>query len=89
MPLSRRSLLAGLALSTLGATAASARNVTDSAGRSVEVPDRVARVFAAGPPASTLLYALAPEDMIGWNRAPRTAGRRNGSSAASPGGATR
>ncbi len=73
MPLSRRSLLAALALLALGATAASARSVTDSAGRTVEIPDRVARVFAAGPPASTLLYALAPGDMIGWNRAPRPA----------------
>lgn len=28
------------------------------------------RVFAAGPPASVLLYALAPEKMTGWVRAP-------------------
>jgi len=48
-----------------------ARSVTDSAGRSVEIPDTVGRVFAAGPPASTLLYVLAPQDMIGWVRAPR------------------
>lgn len=71
MPLTRR-FLAALAL-LLIATGASARTVTDSAGRSVAVPDHVARVFAAGPPASTLLYALAPEDMIGWNRTPRPA----------------
>lgn len=48
-----------------------ARTVTDSAGRSVELPDAPRRVFAAGPPASVLLYALAPERMIGWVRAPR------------------
>ncbi|WP_237478061.1 iron ABC transporter substrate-binding protein [Lichenibacterium dinghuense] len=72
MPLPRRLLLAALALLALCASAP-ARSVTDSAGRTVEVPDRVARVFAAGPPASALLYALAPEDMIGWNRAPRPA----------------
>ena len=36
------------------------RMVTDSAGRQVEVPDRIERVFAAGPPASVLLYVLAP-----------------------------
>ena len=30
---------------------AAARSVTDSAGRTVEVPDSVTRVFAAGPPA--------------------------------------
>ncbi|MCO5089762.1 iron ABC transporter substrate-binding protein [Bosea sp. (in: a-proteobacteria)] len=54
------------------ATHAFARPVTDSAGRVVEVPDRVVRVFAAGPPASTLLYVVAPDKMIGWVRAPRT-----------------
>jgi iron complex transport system substrate-binding protein len=37
------------------------------------VPDKIARVFAAGPPASTLLYVVAPETMIGWVRAPRNA----------------
>lgn len=52
---------------------ASARSVVDSAGREVEVPDTITRVFAAGPPASTMLYALAPEKMIGWVRAPRDA----------------
>lgn len=30
------------------------------------MPDRVARVMAAGPPASVLVYALAPEKMVGW-----------------------
>jgi len=49
------------------------RSVTDSAGRSVEIPETITRVFAAGPPASTLLYVLAPQDMIGWVRAPRDA----------------
>jgi iron complex transport system substrate-binding protein len=52
---------------------ASARTVTDSAGRSVEVPDRIERVQAAGPPASVLLYVLAPEKLIGWVRKPREA----------------
>ena len=47
-----------------------ARSVTDSAGRTVEIPDKITRVFAAGPPASTLLYVVAPEKMIGWVRAP-------------------
>jgi iron complex transport system substrate-binding protein len=46
------------------------RTVTDSAGRQVEIPARIARVLAAGPPASILLYTLAPEKMIGWVRTP-------------------
>lgn len=54
----------------LGA-AAEARTVTDSAGRAVEIPDVVTRVFAAGPPAAVLLYAVKPEAMIGWVRQPR------------------
>ena len=54
-------------------SAASARDVTDSAGRKVQVPDHIGRVMAAGPPASALLYVLAPEKMIGWNLKPREA----------------
>lgn len=49
---------------------AHARPITDSAGRLVEVPDRIDRVFAAGPPASVLLYVLAPEKMTGWPSPP-------------------
>jgi iron complex transport system substrate-binding protein len=62
-------LLIGLAV--LASAPALARTITDSAGRRVDVPERIARVFAAGPPASTLLYMLAPQTMIGWVRAPR------------------
>jgi iron complex transport system substrate-binding protein len=62
-------LLLGLAF--LASVPAPARTITDSAGRRVEVPDRIGRVFAAGPPASALLYVLAPQTMIGWVRAPR------------------
>jgi iron complex transport system substrate-binding protein len=60
-----------VSLSILASAPGLARTITDSAGRRVEVPDRVERVFAAGPPASTLLYVLAPQTMIGWVRAPR------------------
>lgn len=49
------------------------RNVTDSAGRPVELPQKITRVLAAGPPASVLLYTLAPEKMIGWVRTPSPA----------------
>jgi iron complex transport system substrate-binding protein len=46
------------------------RLVVDSAGRHIEVPDRIERVIAAGPPASVLMTILAPEKLIGWNRTP-------------------
>ncbi len=44
---------------------------SDATGRGVTVPDHVERVMAAGPPASVVLYVLAPEKMIGWTAAPR------------------
>jgi iron complex transport system substrate-binding protein len=47
-----------------------ARPFTDSAGRTVEVPDRIDRVMAAGPPAAVLIYTLAPEKLAGWVHAP-------------------
>jgi iron complex transport system substrate-binding protein len=47
------------------------RTVTDSAGRKVHLPDRIERVFAAGAPASVLLYVLAPDRLTGWPRALR------------------
>jgi iron complex transport system substrate-binding protein len=50
-----------------------ARTITDSAGRRVEIPQRISRVLAAGPPASILLYTLAPEKMLGWVRTPSPA----------------
>jgi len=55
----------GLLALALAPPAAAERMVTDSAGREVAVPERIERVFAAGPPASILLYVLAPDRMIG------------------------
>ncbi|MBD8905799.1 iron ABC transporter substrate-binding protein [Methylorubrum zatmanii] len=54
----------------LGPGLAEARPFTDAAGRRVEVPERVTRVLAAGPPAAVLLYTLAPGKMVGWPRTP-------------------
>jgi iron complex transport system substrate-binding protein len=68
-----------LALATLAALslawpgAAQTRTITDSAGRTVEIPDQVGTVFAAGPPAAILLYVMAPDRMLGWPRANRPA----------------
>lgn len=59
-----------LILSLLAAPAL-ARSVTDSAGRVVEIPETVTSVFAAGPPASILVYILKPEALTGWPRALR------------------
>jgi iron complex transport system substrate-binding protein len=69
----RLSLLLLVIATVLARPVAAERLVTDSAGREVAVPDRIERVFAAGPPASVLLYVLAPDRMVGWQRAPREA----------------
>ncbi len=45
--------------------------MTDAAGRTLPVPEKVARVFPAGPPAAILLYTLAPNLLLGWPRANR------------------
>jgi len=48
------------------AGAALGGTVVDATGRSIELPDHVARVLPAGPPAAILLAAIAPDLMLGW-----------------------
>jgi iron complex transport system substrate-binding protein len=60
-------LCAGLAVSG----AAHALGIPDATGRQIELPAKVRRVYAAGPPASLLVYAIAPEKLLGWTRALR------------------
>jgi iron complex transport system substrate-binding protein len=45
--------------------------VTDASGREIRPPAKVERVYAAGPPASLLVFAIAPEKLTGWTRAMR------------------
>jgi iron complex transport system substrate-binding protein len=71
MRLDRRTLIAGLSAAVLAPRTVRAATVTDGAGRSVPVPERVERVFPAGPPAAIFLYTLAPDLLIGWPRANR------------------
>ena len=49
--------------------------VVDAAQRRVEIPARVERIYAAGPPASILVFAVAPDKLIGWTSAWREAER--------------
>jgi iron complex transport system substrate-binding protein len=60
-----------VAVLSLFSMVARGAQIEDSAGRLVTIPDRIERVMAAGPPASVLLYVLAPEKMMGWTAAPR------------------
>lgn len=47
----------------------------DGAGRRVVVPARAERIYASGPPASILVFAVAPDNLIGWTSAWRDAER--------------
>lgn len=69
--LDRRALLLGASAALFAPRTGRAATVTDAAGRTVPVPDKVARVFPAGPPAAILLYTLAPDLLLGWPRANR------------------
>jgi iron complex transport system substrate-binding protein len=59
-------ILCTVIMALLVAADASARSFTDGAGRKVELPDKINRVLAAGPPASVAVYALAPDKLVGW-----------------------
>jgi len=43
----------------------------DTSGREIRPPAKVERVYAAGPPASVLVFAIAPDKLTGWTRAMR------------------
>jgi iron complex transport system substrate-binding protein len=60
----------GFILGSAAADTGRAEEIRDAAGRPVDVPDEVTRVFAAGPPAAIVLYTLTPDKLLGWTRAP-------------------
>ena len=70
MRINRRMFLASAA-ALFAPRVARAATVTDATGRALVVPEKVARVFPAGPPAAILLYTLAPDVLLGWPRANR------------------
>jgi iron complex transport system substrate-binding protein len=70
MSLTRRTILAASTM-LLASPAARAGAATDAAGRKIEIPETVTRVFPAGPPAAILIYTLAPDLLLGWPRANR------------------
>ena len=49
--------------------------VTDGAGRRVALPAKIDRIYAAGPPASVLAFAVAPDRLMGWTSPFREAER--------------
>src|SRR5215472_15251237 len=67
----RRLLALAVVLLTLGAVPGRASDFTDSGGRRVTLPERIGRVMAAEPVAQVLIFALAPQKLIGWARPPQ------------------
>jgi iron complex transport system substrate-binding protein len=55
-----------LILMMLWSGCAAAAELVDATERSVAIPDHIARVVPAGPPAAVLLEAVAPDLMAGW-----------------------
>ena len=71
MRIDRRAFTTGLVATLAAPRARAAGTVQDATGRSIAIPDKVTRVFPAGPPAAIMLYTLAPELLLGWPRANR------------------
>jgi iron complex transport system substrate-binding protein len=71
MPLTRRRFVAAASAAVFAPRIARAAGVTDATGRTLPIPDKVTRVFPAGPPAAIMLYTLAPDLLLGWPRANR------------------
>lgn len=49
---------------------AEAREIVDMDGRTVRVPEKIFKVYGASPPVTSMLYAMDPSFLVGWN-APR------------------
>jgi iron complex transport system substrate-binding protein len=81
-----RALYVAVLALALPASAQAQAEIVDGSGRTIRPPARVERVYAAGPPASVLVYALAPDKLLGWTRAlrPREAAFFDAQAAALP-----
>lgn len=42
-------------------------SITDMAGRTVEIPSKIDKVYSTNPIGTIFLYTLAPEKLLGWN----------------------
>lgn len=51
----------------VGGPAAQARQITDMAGRNVIVPDVIRKVYGTSPPATLMVYTMAPSLVAGLN----------------------
>jgi iron complex transport system substrate-binding protein len=68
-----RNFLLAFVLAASSVSAARAQGIVDATGRTIPVPAEVRKVLPAGPPASVLLYTLAPDLSVGWISVPKPA----------------
>src|SRR4029077_2812901 len=66
LSIDRRTLLGGFAAALIAPRHGFAATATDATGRTITAPDRVTRVYPAGPPAAVRPYPLAPVLFMGW-----------------------
>jgi iron complex transport system substrate-binding protein len=66
MKIDRRAFAGSLAAALLAPRFSFAASITDATGRTITAPDRLMRVYPAGPPAAVELYTLAPDLLMGW-----------------------
>ena len=66
MRIDRRTFAGGLVATLAAPLHGFAASIMDATGRTVTGPDKVMRVYPAGPPAAVELYTLAPDLLVGW-----------------------
>src|SRR3984885_592613 len=66
MKIDRRTLLCDMAATLAAPLPSFTASITDATGRTIVAPDRVQRVYPAGPPAGVEIYTLAPDLLTGW-----------------------
>ena len=66
MKIDRRTLLGGMAATLAAPLPSFAASISDATGRTITAPDRVLRVYPAGPPAVVEIYTVAPDLLTGW-----------------------
>ncbi len=67
----RRALVGAASLVAAPARLRAQTTITDSAGRTITLPPKIDKIFAAGGPASVVTYVMRPDAMVGWPRANR------------------
>ena len=60
-------LALGMVVFLLGVGSAESRRMVDMAGRELEIPMVPQRIYSTNPIGTTLIYTLAPNQLLGWN----------------------